>query len=199
MTDLSISQTAVFLIIATYFIGAIPFGLVFSSWLTGKDPRDFGSGNIGATNALRTGGKAVGILTLLADLLKGTLPVWLALELGFHQLEVALVALTAFLGHIFPVYLKFRGGKGVATMFGVLIPWLPWVALISFAIWLISYKMSRYVSLASILAGLVLPGLAWSFGASLEALVSCMILGGLMIIRHQTNIKRLIEGTETRP
>jgi len=196
--ELAISTQAIGVLSLTYFLGAIPFGLVFARWITGKDPREHGSGNIGATNAMRTGGKKVGVLTLIADVLKGALPVSLALFLAFGELEIALVALAAFLGHIFPIYLNFKGGKGVATMFGVLIPWLPIVAITSFAIWFISFKMKRYVSLSSILAGLVLPILAWLNHASIEAIFTCVALGGLMTIRHQENIKRLLAGTESK-
>ena len=195
---LELSTQAIGIISLTYFLGAIPFGLLFARWITGKDPREHGSGNIGATNAMRTGGKKVGALTLIADIFKGVLPVWLAIFLVFNQLEIALTALAAFLGHIFPIYLKFKGGKGVATMFGVLIPWAPYVAILSFAIWFISFKLKRYVSLSSILAGVALPLLAWLTHTSLEALVTCIILGSLMTIRHQSNIKRLIEGTESK-
>ena len=154
-------ELAVGLIITAYLLGAIPFGLLFARWLTGKDPRQYGSGNIGATNAMRTGGKKVGILTLLADIAKGSLPVALAMSVQKDASVINAVALAAFLGHIFPVYLKFKGGKGVATMFGVLIPWLPWVAIGSFIVWLLLFKVTRYVSLASIMAGLLLPALAW--------------------------------------
>jgi len=196
--ELAVSAQAIGVLSLTYFLGAIPFGLVFARWITGKDPREHGSGNIGATNAMRTGGKKVGILTLIADVLKGVLPVSLALFLGFNELEVALIALAAFLGHVYPIYLNFKGGKGVATMFGVLIPWLPIVTVISFVIWFISFKMKRYVSLSSILAGLALPILAWLNHASLEAILTCVVLGGLMTIRHQENIKRLIAGTESK-
>ncbi len=196
--DFTLSHNAIGILSLTYFLGAVPFGLLFARWLTGKDPREHGSGNIGATNAMRTGGKKVGIFTLIADVLKGVLPVSLALYLEFTQLEITLIALAAFLGHIFPIYLKFKGGKGVATMFGVLIPWLPWVAVISFAIWFVSFKLSRYVSLASILAGVSLPILAWFLGSSLEAVFTCVVLGGLMSVRHQDNIKRLIAGTESK-
>ncbi|MDX8383073.1 MAG: glycerol-3-phosphate 1-O-acyltransferase PlsY [Ghiorsea sp.] len=193
-----LSQAAIQLTIATYFLGAIPFGLLFAKWMTGKDPREHGSGNIGATNALRTGGKKVGICTLLADILKGVLPVALALKLGFSALEVGFIALTAFLGHIFPVYLKFKGGKGVATMFGVLIPWLPWVAVLSFVIWFVAFKMTRYVSLASVLSGLALPLLAWLLSASVPAVITCAVLGSIMTIRHTENIERLLAGTESK-
>ncbi len=184
--------------IAAYLIGSIPFGLLFARWLTGKDPRSYGSGNIGATNAMRTGGKRVGALTLLADVLKGTIPVAAAIMFDSGQLLVATVAMAAFIGHIFPLYLRFKGGKGVATMFGVVIPWMPWVAAGSFAVWLIVFRLTRYVSLASIIAGIALPLFAWPLGASVEAIVVCLLLGGLMIARHYSNIGRLWAGIEPK-
>jgi len=185
-------------VVAAYLIGAIPFGLLFARLLTGKDPREHGSGNIGATNALRTAGKKVGALTLLADILKGTIPVALAMALGGDQLLVGAVALAAFLGHIFPVYLGFRGGKGVATMFGVVIPWLPWVAAGAFAVWFVAFKLTRYVSLASILAGVSLPLLALALQASWAAFAVCFVLAAIMILRHQSNIRRLLAGEEPK-
>jgi glycerol-3-phosphate acyltransferase PlsY len=184
--------------IMAYLIGSIPFGLLFARWLTGKDPRSHGSGNIGATNAMRTGGKRVGLLTLLADILKGTVPVAIAIMFDSEQLLVAIVALAAFVGHIFPLYLRFKGGKGVATMFGVLIPWMPWVAVGSFAIWLIVFWLTRYVSLASIIAGIALPLFAWLLGTSFEAIAACLVLGGLMTARHYSNIGRLWAGLEPK-
>ncbi|MDQ7003874.1 MAG: glycerol-3-phosphate 1-O-acyltransferase PlsY [Ghiorsea sp.] len=189
-------EPVIILATATYFVGAIPFGLLFARWLTGKDPREHGSGNTGATNALRTGGKKVGILTLIADVFKGVIPVSMAMALDFNESQILIVALAAFLGHIFPVYLKFKGGKGVATMFGVLLPWEPLTAVISFAVWLIVFKLTRYVSLASILAGFALPLAAWGLGASDAAVVGCLIVGGIMTIRHHENVSRLIAGTE---
>ena len=185
-------------VVAAYLIGAIPFGLLFARLLTGKDPRQHGSGNIGATNAMRTGGKKVGALTLLADILKGTVPVAIALALGSDELLIGAVALAAFLGHIFPVYLGFKGGKGVATMFGVVIPWLPWVAVGAFVVWFISFKLTRYVSLASIVAGISLPLFSLLMQASWVAFGVCMVLGALMILRHQSNIQRLIAGDEPK-
>ncbi|MDT8375136.1 MAG: glycerol-3-phosphate 1-O-acyltransferase PlsY [Mariprofundaceae bacterium] len=184
--------------IAAYLTGAIPFGLLFARWLTGKDPRSHGSGNIGATNAMRTGGRLVGVLTLLADILKGTIPVAIAIMFDSEQLLIAAVALAAFTGHIFPVYLRFRGGKGVATMFGVVIPWMPWVAAGSFAVWLILFWLTRYVSLASIMAGVALPLFAWLLDASAEAITVCLLLGGLMTARHHSNISRLWAGSEPK-
>jgi len=184
--------------IIAYLIGAIPFGLLFARWLTGKDPRSHGSGNIGATNAMRTGGKKVGALTLLADILKGTIPVAVAIMVDSEQLLIATVALAAFIGHIFPVYLRFKGGKGVATMFGVVIPWMPWVAIGAFLVWLVVFRSTRYVSLASIIAGITLPLFAWLLGASVEATLLCLVLGGLMTARHYTNIGRLWAGIEPK-
>ncbi len=194
MNDVSLWQAAG--VLAAYLLGAIPFGLLLSRLISRRDPREHGSGNIGATNALRTGGKLVGALTLLADIGKGALAVELALAAGWTEFWVAAVAMAAFIGHIFPVYLGFRGGKGVATMFGVLIPWQPWVAAAAFAVWLLALRLSRYVSLSSILAGLVLPLAAWLLGGSLPMVVLCMALALLMIWRHADNIRRLLAGTE---
>lgn len=195
---------AIAAILAAYLLGAIPFGLLFSRWLTGKDPREHGSGNIGATNALRTSGKKVGILTLLADIGKGSLAVALADYLQDDMTLVAAVALAVFIGHIFPVYLKFKGGKGVATMFGVLIPWLPWVAVASFITWLLLFKLTRYVSLASVVAAAILPIFTWLFGILLwsnsepSSLFACIILGLLIIARHVGNMRRILTGEEPK-
>ena len=195
---------AITVILAAYLLGAIPFGLLFARWLTGKDPREHGSGNIGATNALRTSGKKVGILTLLADIGKGSLAVALTDYLQDDITLVAAVALAVFIGHVFPVYLKFKGGKGVATMFGVLIPWLPWVASATFITWFLLFKLTRYVSLASVVAAIMLPLFAWSFGLlswstdEPSSLFSCIILGLLVTARHIGNMRRLLAGDEPK-
>lgn len=197
----SIAITA---ILAAYLLGAIPFGLLFARWLTGKDPREHGSGNIGATNALRTSGKKVGILTLLADIAKGSLAVALANYLQNDMTLVAAVALAVFVGHVFPIYLKFKGGKGVATMFGVLIPWLPWVAIATFIVWILLFKLTRYVSLASVVAAIMLPLFTWLFGMFLwssndpSSLFACVILGALVIARHIGNMRRILAGEEPK-
>jgi len=183
-------------ILASYLLGAVPFGLLLSRIISKRDPREHGSGNIGATNAMRTGGKLVGALTLLADIIKGVIPVALALAGQWAEIWIAAIALAAFLGHIFPVYLKFKGGKGVATMFGVMIPWSPWAAAIAFAVWLLALRLGRYVSLASILAGLSLPFAAWGLGSSAPCIGTCVVLALLMILRHIGNIRRLLDGSE---
>jgi len=183
-------------VLAAYLLGAVPFGLLTSRLISKRDPRQHGSGNIGATNALRTGGKLVGALTLLADVLKGAAPVALAVYAGWPDAWVAAIAVAAALGHIFPVYLKFKGGKGVATMFGAMLPWLPWAALAALFVWLLSLKITHYVSLSSILAGCALPIGAWAVGASLPAIAASFFFGLLMTLRHASNIRRLLDGTE---
>ncbi|MDQ6966679.1 MAG: glycerol-3-phosphate 1-O-acyltransferase PlsY [Mariprofundaceae bacterium] len=196
------SIEALLLLAAAYLLGAIPFGLLLTRWLTGKDPREFGSGNIGATNASRTGGKKIGLLTLVADIIKGTIPVAIAVHFDSsgsgNEWLVAGTAIAAFLGHIYPVYLGFKGGKGVATMFGVLIPWEPVTGLIAFAVWLAALGLTRYVAVASILAGLTLPLAAWLHGASLPAILACMLFCTLMSLRHRSNVERLLAGNENR-
>jgi len=185
--------------VLAYLLGGIPFGLIFSRWLAHRDPREVGSGNIGATNAMRAGGKRVGLLTLVGDIGKGSLAVALALSLpATGAWFVPAVALAAFLGHIFPLYLRFRGGKGVATMFGVLLPWQPWLAVIAFVLWLLLLKLARYVSLASIVAGWSLPLAAWAIGLGPIDVFVCLLFAVLMTQRHRTNIQRLRAGTEPR-
>jgi len=192
-----LSLENILLIAVAYLLGATPFGLIFTRWLTGKDPREHGSGNIGATNASRTGGKAVGLLTLAADIGKGALPVvWAVHTVG--ETTVALVAVAAFLGHIFPIYLGFRGGKGVATMFGVLLPWQPWVAVIAFGVWLLALGAWRYVALASILAGFTLPLSAWLLHTSTACMAAASLFCVLMLVRHHSNIRRMMAGREDR-
>jgi len=179
-----------------YLLGAIPFGLILSKYSGKSDPRRHGSGNIGATNVMRTGGKLIGIVTLLADVGKGTLAVAAAIAAGLSQTWVAAIAMAAFVGHIFPIYLKFRGGKGVATMFGVMLPWQPWAAAGAFVVWLLVFRFSHYVSLASILAGLSLPALVWLANGSIACLLTSMALAALMTARHAGNIQRIIDGVE---
>jgi len=187
----------IFLVLTAYLFGAIPFGLLFTRRLTGKDPRQYGSGNIGATNALRTGGKAIGLLTLLADIGKGALPVSLAVHTADERI-IAMTAAAAFLGHVFPIYLRFRGGKGVATMFGVLLPWQPWIAVIAFSVWLLALGIWRYVAMASIVAGLTLPVSAWLLHASTPCMGAAVLFCLLMLIRHHDNIRRMVSGTESK-
>jgi len=182
---------------AAYLLGAVPFGVILSKLMTGQDPRQHGSGNIGATNAMRTGGKLVGGMTLLADVSKGAAPVAFAMTAGLSEAAIAAIASATFIGHIFPVYLKFQGGKGVATMLGVMLPWQPLAALVALLIWIAALKISHYVSLASILAALALPVLIYTNDhASMPALLVGLFFATLVTIKHGSNIKRLRDGTE---
>jgi glycerol-3-phosphate acyltransferase PlsY len=187
----------VFLIVAFvlgYLFGSIPFGLVLTRLAGTKDLRSIGSGNIGATNVLRTGHKGLAAATLLLDMLKGTAAVVIAGYLDGPNAAM-LAALGAFLGHLFPVWLKFRGGKGVAVYIGVLLG-LFWPAALAFClIWLATAIASRYSSLASLVASLVTPILLWWLDQlALAALFALMTM--LLFYVHRENIKRLRAGTE---
>jgi acyl phosphate:glycerol-3-phosphate acyltransferase len=178
-----------------YLLGSIPFGLLITGAAGLGDVRDIGSGNIGATNVLRTGNKGLAALTLLADALKGTLAVLIA---GRFSAELALYAgLAAFLGHIFPAWLKFKGGKGVATYLGVLIG-LSWpTALVFAAVWLGVAFLTRFSSLAALTAALVVPVLLYFLGHGDVALLF-LIMTAIVYYKHRANIQRLMAGTESR-
>jgi glycerol-3-phosphate acyltransferase PlsY len=179
-----------------YLIGSLPFAVIVSKLFGLADPRSFGSGNPGATNVLRTGNKAAAALTLLGDASKGWLAMWLVTKVGADGTASSLTGLTAFLGHLYPVFLKFKGGKGVATAIGVLIGLDGWLALAAAAIWIATAVMSRYSSLAAITAAAVAPtlALAWHGSGALALVVGLMCL--LLIWRHRGNLGRLIAGTE---
>lgn len=183
-------------VFAAYLIGSVPSGLVLSKWFGKQDPRDFGSGNIGATNVTRTGGRLLGALTMLSDILKGLVPVTLAIIAGLTEPWIAAIALAIFLGHLFPLYLKFQGGKGVATMLGVMLPWQPIAALVGLGIWALLLYLSHYVSLSSMVAALVLPLLVWLTDGSTACLLASIIFASLVTVKHAANIRRLVDGTE---
>jgi glycerol-3-phosphate acyltransferase PlsY len=179
-----------------YLLGSIPFGLILTRLAGAGDIRSIGSGNIGATNVLRTGRKGLAAATLVLDALKGTLPVWFAGRyLGLDPMLAA--ALGAFLGHIAPVWLGFRGGKGVATYIGILIA-LDWRAALVFAIvWFTVAFGSRYSSLAALVATIVAPlALWWLDGANPALLLALLSL--ILWLKHRPNIARLLAGTEGR-
>jgi glycerol-3-phosphate acyltransferase PlsY len=177
-----------------YLFGSIPFGIVLTRLAGGPDLRSIGSGNIGATNVLRTGNKRLAAATLLGDMLKGAAAVLLAAYVWDHDAVLA-AALGAFLGHVFPVWLKFRGGKGVATYIGVLIG-LAWQAAVIFcAMWLLVAWLSRYSSLAALVASALTPLTLWLLGAVPEA-VLFFFLTALLWLMHRANIMRLLNGSE---
>jgi glycerol-3-phosphate acyltransferase PlsY len=176
-----------------YLLGSIPFGLLFTRAAGGPDIRAIGSGNIGATNVLRTGHKALAAATLLCDMLKGTIAVLAAAHYGADAAIAA--ALGAFLGHLFPVWLKFKGGKGVATFIGLLIG-LYWPAALVFCIvWLAVAGVSRYSSLAALVASAITPLAVWYFGLPRVAALF-LLLTVLLWVMHRANIARLMNGSE---
>jgi acyl phosphate:glycerol-3-phosphate acyltransferase len=179
-----------------YLLGSIPFGLLLTRLAGTQDLRTIGSGNIGATNVLRTGRKSLAAATLIGDMLKGTVAVIIAGYFGGPNAAM-LAALGAFLGHLFPVWLKFRGGKGVATYLGVLLG-LFWPGAIVFAVlWLATAFTTRYSSLSALVAAFVTPIFLWWFGhAALASLFAVLTL--LLFYTHRENIKRLQAGTEGR-
>jgi glycerol-3-phosphate acyltransferase PlsY len=186
-----------FLIVAFiigYLLGSIPFGLLLTRLAGTQDLRSIGSGSIGTTNVLRTGRKDLAAATLIGDMLKGTIAVILAGYFGGPDAAM-LAALGAFLGHLFPVWLKFRGGKGVAVYIGVLLGLLWPAALLFCLIWLAVAVITRYSSLSALIASLVTPILLWWFGhLALAALFTVLTL--LVFYAHRENIKRLLAGTE---
>ena len=199
--------TLVLIAAVAYLLGSIPFGLILVRVVRGEDVRQSGSGNIGATNVARTGGAKLGVATLVLDALKGYAGVAFANAVSHRGvstdvgLAAALAALGAILGHVFPVWLKFRGGKGVATAVGAFIGLAPRAVLVVLAIFLIIVVISRYVSLGSVVASAVFPILAYFLyrGTSTIADLLVMFAASLLIIfKHQANMRRLLNGTENR-
>ena len=193
--------------IAAYLVGSLSFAVIVSHVMGLNDPRTYGSKNPGATNVLRSGSKAAAVVTLLLDTLKGWLPVvlvkWFGEPYGLSDGTVALVGLAAFVGHLFPVFFHFVGGKGVATALGVLVGISVVLGLATGATWLIIAYFFRYSSLASLAAAVFAPvyyifgdGVAWPMDRYI--LLSIVIMSGLLMWRHAENITRLIKGKESR-
>jgi glycerol-3-phosphate acyltransferase PlsY len=181
------------LFVLGYFSGTIPFGLVLTRLFGLGDLRSIGSGNIGATNALRTGNKLLAALTLAGDVLKGTVPVLIGWQFG--ELAAAAAGLGAFLGHLFPVWLGFKGGKGVATYIGILIGFAPIGVAVFAAVWISMAAIFRYSSLAALAATLVVPLAYLALGNQAAALLTG-VLTLIVYVKHRPNIERLLKGTE---
>lgn len=188
--------------IAAYLIGSISFAVLMSKAFGLADPRTYGSGNPGATNVLRSGKKAAAVLTLLGDAAKGWVAVFAAIKLAPHDgeglLMVALVSLAVFLGHVFPVFLKFKGGKGVATALGVLLALSGWLGLAVLATWLLVAVVFRYSSLAALVAAVGAPVYAMVLVLRPELVFAVAIMAMLLIWRHKTNIQNLLTGRESK-
>ena len=196
---------AIAAIVASYFIGSLSFAVIVSRMMGLQDPRTYGSQNPGATNVLRSGSKAAAVLTLLLDAVKGWLPVFVVQRLpGMeHDAVVAVCALAAFAGHVWPVFFRFKGGKGVATAAGVLFGLEIWLGLGTMATWLIVAYFSRYSSLAAVAAALFAPAfyllgakVVWSGAPVIVLAIAAM--SAVLLYRHKDNIARLIAGKESR-
>lgn len=186
------------LVVLAYLLGSIPFGLVVSQIAGKGDIRKIGSGNIGATNVLRTGSKKLAFLTLLLDALKGVIAVILAKIFSEFHLVVLLCAIFSVLGHIFPVWLKFKGGKGVATTIAVLVSLFPLAGITVAAIWLIVFYFTRVSSLSAILSMTSAPVVAFFFveQTGFGLVYTTLFLSIIVVIRHSSNIRRLVVGQE---
>ena len=186
-------------VIVSYLFGAVPFGLLFSRLFSNVDIRTVGSGNIGATNVLRAAGKKAAILTLFADCFKGLLPV-LAVQFLFHDAALAsLSGAAAVLGHNFPVYLGFKGGKGVATSYGVVLATVPWIGLVCLIAWLFTAVVWRYSSLSALLSFVLYPVFTFALYRDSRPMdLLSLFIFGMIYYRHRENIKRLIAGTEPK-
>ncbi len=189
-------------VIAAYLLGSVSFAVLMSKAFGLADPRTYGSGNPGATNVLRTGKKAAAALTLLGDAAKGWLAVVLAMSFAPHDaqgvLMIALVALAVFLGHLFPVFLRFKGGKGVATALGVLLALSGWLGLAALVTWLLVALVFRLSSLAALVAATGAPVYAMVLGLPREWVLASGIMSLLLIWRHKSNIQNLLAGKESK-
>jgi len=181
-----------------YLIGSLSFAVIVSRVFGLADPRSYGSGNPGATNVLRSGNKAAAILTLLFDALKGYIPVAMAQHLGLDTVTVTAVGLGAFLGHLWPVFFKFEGGKGVATAAGVLLGFAPALGGLVLLVWLAMAVVFRYSSLAALTASIAAPLIqfqGWGFSAMT---IGVAVMSALLIWRHEANIRKLLAGQESK-
>jgi glycerol-3-phosphate acyltransferase PlsY len=201
--DLSTASWPVLLLVTAlaYLLGSVSFAVVVSKLFGLADPRTYGSGNPGATNVLRSGKKSAAALTLLGDALKGWFAVWVALRLGLPTSGVALAMIAVFAGHLFPVFLRFKGGKGVATALGVLSAFSPTLCLATLATWVIVAYFFRMSSLAAIAAAffapfyyLILIGVLWRFEPPIFA--ALVVISAALVYRHRANIARIMKGTE---
>jgi glycerol-3-phosphate acyltransferase PlsY len=185
------------LIVFAYLLGSVPVGVLFAR-MKGADPRKVGSGNIGATNVMRAAGKVTGALTLVGDILKGLLPVAVAFIMGEPVIVVAAAGLAAFLGHLFPLFLGFKGGKGVATALGVYLRLDPFAVFITVIVFVLVLLKWRFVSLGSLVGVAAMPLLLYLLNAPDYYVYLALIIGALIFIKHKDNIRRLFAGTENK-
>ena len=196
------SYQSVGIVVLAYLLGSLSFAVIVSKAMRLDDPRSYGSGNPGATNVLRSGNKAAAILTLLLDALKGVVAVLvaraLAPRLGLGDATIALAGVAAFLGHLYPVFFRFKGGKGVATAAGVLLALNPWLGLASLGTWLVVAFATRYSSLAALVTAVLAPVYAWMLAGDLGVVALVAVMSVLLVWRHRSNIAKLRNGTEAK-
>ncbi len=185
-------------VLAAFFLGSIPFGYLVIRLSSGKDIRTLGSGNMGATNVMRIAGKKLGILTLFLDAAKGALAVWLTRLYSPQESALVLAALASVAGHMFTPFLRFKGGKGVATALGSLLVLTPAAIGLSAAVFFLAVGLTRFVSLGSILAAVSYPLWVLYLKGSHEVLIAALVLAALILWRHSSNLGRLLRGTENR-
>jgi len=189
----------IFISLFGYLLGSLPTGLLLTKLFSKADPRNTGSKNIGATNIFRIAGKSLGMATLIGDLLKGAIPVFLAIQWGESDLWIAIAGLTPILGHIFPIFLGFKGGKGVATALGLYLVISPIAVFIEFLIFAGIVWKWRYISLGSILCATTIPILIAYFRSDSQAyFIISVLIAALILYRHQSNISRLLQGMENK-
>ena len=191
-------MTALLCALAGYLAGSIPFAILASRAMGLPDPRTYGSKNIGATNVLRSGSRLAALLTLAGDAGKGWAAVLVAQAIGASVAGIALVGFAAFLGHVFPVWLRFRGGKGVATAAGVLIAFDWRLGLSVLGVWVAVAALSRYSSLAAIVAALFAPAMAWYIGGAGPLFAAVAAMSVILVARHHANIAKIARGEESR-
>ena len=186
------------LVIVAYLLGSVSTGIIVCKFLNKADPRETGSKNLGATNVLRHAGKTAAIVTLAGDVAKGVLPVLAAQAAGAVPEVLILVGLAAFLGHLFPIYYRFQGGKGVATFLGVNLALDPWAGLAFITVWISLALVTRYSSLAALAAATAIPFLAFATKKPTSSVILLVVMVVYVFWRHRTNIYCLIEGTEKK-
>ena len=196
------SYQSVGIVVLAYLLGSLSFAVIVSKAMRLDDPRSYGSGNPGATNVLRSGNKVAAILTLLLDALKGAVAVLvaraLAPRLGLGDATIALAGVAAFLGHLYPVFFHFKGGKGVATAAGVLLALNPWLGLASLGTWLVVAFATRYSSLAALVTAVLAPVYAWMLAGDLGVVALVAVMSVLLVWRHRSNIAKLRNGAEAK-
>lgn len=188
--------TVILLVIGSYLLGSVPFSLLVGRWFYKIDLREHGSGNIGSTNTFRILGKKAGMIVLLLDMVKGAVPVLSAMLLNV-DLHIFIFGLVATFGHVFSIFLKFKGGKAVATSSGAVLAYNPIVFIILVSLFLLTLKLSKYVSLSSIVAAIAFVTISFILGDPL-IIIFAAVIGIVIVIRHISNIKRIINGTESK-